>query len=88
MSHLHIYQKVKTPDGNGIIININCPFNGLYYEPDRATCVVWYGVEDSQNGWAAQEYPYKKILELNNNRKEKIEEIFGNTIKMDSEKKE
>lgn len=81
MQHLHIYQKVKTPDGVGTLININCPFNGFYYEPDRAICVVWYGVENSQNGWASQQYDYKEILKLNNSRKEKLDEIFGEKIK-------
>jgi hypothetical protein len=76
MQHLQIFQKVKTPDGLGTIINISCPFNGLYYEPEKTKCVVWYGVNNSQNGWSVQEYIYDDILKLNNFRKEKLDEIF------------
>jgi hypothetical protein len=85
MTNLQIFQKVKTPDGIGTIININCPFNGLYYEEYRTTCVVWYGMDNVQNGLVAYEYNYKIILELNNSRKEKIEEIFDDEIKKDSD---
>ena len=77
MTHLQIFQKVKTPDGIGTIININCPFNGLYYEEYKTTCVVWYGMDNVQSGLVACGYDYKTILGLNNSRKEKLDEIFG-----------
>jgi hypothetical protein len=81
MQHLHFFQKVKTPHGVGTLVNINCPFNGLYYEPDRAKCVVWYGMNNIQSGLVVYEYDYNTILELNNLRKEKLEKIFGKKIK-------
>lgn len=65
MSELKIFQKVKTPDGKGILINIETPFNGLSISYEQAKCTVWYGMDSNQNGKVSWEYPLKEIEKLN-----------------------
>ena len=47
---------VQTPDGIGILISVDTPANGLYYEDQLAKLVVWYSVDGSQNGWVQRVY--------------------------------
>lgn len=46
MSWIHIGSQVGTPDGVGIVLIIEVPGNGLYYEIERAKFLVWYGCGD------------------------------------------
>jgi hypothetical protein len=43
-------RKVQTPAGEGILIEVTMPHNGLYYEPERADLLVWYG--GGGTGWS------------------------------------
>jgi hypothetical protein len=35
-------QKVKTPDGEGIIVKLWMDFNALYFTEASLRCVIWY----------------------------------------------
>lgn len=78
---IKIHTKVKTPIGEGILIKIDTPFNGLYVEYDNTTCVVWFGTQNAAGGdgglWVSREFRYKDIVELNKDRIriDKIDEI-------------
>lgn len=48
--------KVITPDGEGILVGIETPSNGLYFEPERTKVTVWYSTEKAQNGWVSRQY--------------------------------
>ena len=52
----YLGKEIRTVDGTGILIGISVPSNGLYCSPERATYTVWYGTENSQNGWVSREY--------------------------------
>lgn len=57
----HIGQEVKTPDGKGIIVNIEMPYNGLYIEPHRCRAVVWYSTMGAANGWVSKPYDLSEL---------------------------
>lgn len=46
---LRIWDRVKTTIGEGILIKVETPFNGLRVDYKNAKCVVWYGSGD-ENG--------------------------------------
>ena len=55
--------RIKTPDGVGTLIEVKCPNNGLYYTPENASCLMWYGTGNGTgNGWVTKEYPWTIIL--------------------------
>ena len=56
-------QLVKTPDGEGIIVNLHVEYNGLYISEETAKATVWYSTDEAKNGWVSKEYALK---ELNN----------------------
>lgn len=58
-------QQVKTPHGAGLLISLQMPYNGLYIEPDRADCTVWYSTDKAQSGFVHYTYDAKDILEWN-----------------------
>lgn len=57
----NIGEKVKTPDGTGILLNKNTPHNGLYVEEEKTIWTVWYGVNNSQNGYVSKTYDTDQI---------------------------
>lgn len=59
-------QQVKTERGTGILISIHMPYNGLYIEPSRADCMVWFGVDKAQSGFVWHVVDAREILRLNN----------------------
>lgn len=62
MSGISLYSKVQTPDGVGVVVSLNCmKVNGLYYVPECAEAVVWYGMENVTNGWVQRTYDLKDI---------------------------
>jgi hypothetical protein len=54
---------VKTPDGNGIIVSLNMPYNGLYLSPKSATAVVWYSTEEAVNGCVNKQYLLTDLIQ-------------------------
>jgi len=56
-----MFEKVRTEDGEGTIVGFFTPFNGIYYEPEKAMVLVWYGTDNAQNGWVSRGYPIEKI---------------------------
>ena len=52
---------VETPDGTGTLISVETPSNGLYVEWYRAMGTVWYGTDNSQNGWGQRVYALSEI---------------------------
>ena len=46
MNKFYLTQKVKTPEGIGIIVELKIPFNGLYYSEEKAYAVVWFPEEE------------------------------------------
>lgn len=53
---------VSTPDGVGILTSVETPGNGLYLEPDKIICTVWYSTERAQNGKVSWTYRPEEIL--------------------------
>lgn len=49
LSWLRIGTQVVTPHGVGILLNVEVPANGLYYELNRARFLVWYGCGDHEH---------------------------------------
>jgi len=52
----HVGRLVSTPDGVGVLVGIETPFNGAYVEPSRCSYIVWYGVDNAQNGFVSRRY--------------------------------
>jgi hypothetical protein len=66
----YLGQEVHTKFGNGIIVELKMPSNGLYIEPDRAYCVVWYGVDEAverSTGWSQFTFRLNEISPLDPN---------------------
>lgn len=53
-------EKVRTPDGIGILLNKVTPCNGLYFDDDATRWLVWYGTEqlswEKGHPWITREY--------------------------------
>ena len=61
-SGICLFSKVQTPDGVGVVIRLSCmKVNGLYYAPECAEAVVWYGMDNVTNGWVQRTYDLKVI---------------------------
>jgi hypothetical protein len=66
---LPLFGLVQTPLGPGILIEVTCPNNGLYFSPDLAEATVWWGtdnaVEDPVIGgkWIKRTFPLSSITE-------------------------
>lgn len=58
---MYLGRKIRSPDGEGILIGIDTPFNGATFDVTQSKAQVWYGVEDAQNGWVAHTYPIEQI---------------------------
>ncbi len=54
--------QVQTPDGTGTLISIDTPHNGLYFEGERADCLVWYGTGNAQTGKIWATYRPREII--------------------------
>ena len=87
---LRIHSKVMTEYGEGILVSVTTPHNGLYVSYEQADCVVWFGSENpgthrySEDGrvigkWISREIPLKDLIEMNQDRirNEKIEDILN-----------
>lgn len=80
---LRIWDKVKTTLGEGILIKVETPFNGVNVDYKNAKCVVWYGSDDpgkeeySGTRWITHEYYYETLLIWNKDkiRDEKLDEL-------------
>ena len=69
MPRFFIGQEVKTEHGNGIIVSIEMPHNGLYLQPERAEAVVWYGTErafEEGTGWVNFTYKLSGLSAVEN----------------------
>ena len=55
VASLQMWGQVRTPNGTGILIGIETPGNGLYYEPERADFLVWYGMDNEHAEWVGNE---------------------------------
>lgn len=79
-----IHSKVMTEWGEGTLISVETPFNGLYVSYDQARCVVWFGGENpgkregDSGSWISREITLKELVELNSEviRDEKINDIL------------
>lgn len=69
--NFRIFSKINTPHGEGVLISVNTPSNGLYVSYDQAKCVVWFGSENPGNEewsgarWVSKEYYYSELIEYN-----------------------
>ena len=52
---------VRTPQGQGILIGVYTPSNSLYYVPEKADLIVWYGFENNTTGILAQQYRFDEV---------------------------
>ena len=81
---LKIHSKVMTEWGEGTLISVETPFNGLYASYDQAKCVVWFGSENPGKregegaNWISREISLKELVEMNADaiRDEKINDIL------------
>jgi hypothetical protein len=55
---------VKTPDGEGIIVSLAMPYNGLYLSPKQSVAIVWYSADEAANGWVNKEYELNKLQRI------------------------
>lgn len=61
LRHL-IGEKVKTPDGIGVLLGSTMPdFNGLYFQDNRQW-QVWYGTGNDQTRWVSRQYYGNEIF--------------------------
>jgi len=76
-SFIRIFQDVNTPCGVGKVINVDTPFNGLYFSYDQTQCTIWFGPNGSTK-WISRQYSLKQIEEWNENleRDNKINDIL------------
>ena len=74
---LRIWDKVKTPVGEGILTSVYTPGNGLYIDYDNTKCSVYYEPKIDGGVWIVKEWSYKDILSLNKNklREEKLNDL-------------
>jgi hypothetical protein len=57
-----LYSKVKTPDGIGTVVGLNClRVNGLYFDPNVTEVIVWYGTDNAANGFVQRTYDVDSI---------------------------
>ncbi len=61
MPKFHLGQLVKTPDGTGIIVNMNMDWNGLYISEETAKVTVWYSINEAQTGKVSWEYKLNEL---------------------------
>ena len=47
MKKISLFDKVKTPHGEGLVIGINVESNGISIYKDTSTVKVWYGMDNS-----------------------------------------
>jgi hypothetical protein len=57
----YIGQEVMTEHGVGIIVRLEIPTNGLYICQEIAECTVWFGTEDSKDGWVKKSFNLTEI---------------------------
>ena len=68
---LKIHSKVMTEWGEGTLICVETPFNGLYASYDQARCVVWFGSENPGKregegaNWISREITLKELVDMN-----------------------
>ena len=70
--------------GEGTLISVETPFNGLYASYDQARCVVWFGTENpgkregEGTNWITRDISLKELVEMNREaiRDEKINDIL------------
>ena len=82
---LKIHSKVMTEWGEGTLISVETPFNGLYASYDQARCVVWFGSENPGKregegaNWISKEITLKELVDQNAEavRDEKINDILN-----------
>jgi hypothetical protein len=64
-----LYDKVQTPDGVGVVIQLSCmKVNGLYYAPECSDVTVWYGMGNVCNGWVQRSYDLKEVSLVKTNQ--------------------
>ena len=56
----YLGQQVKTEHGTGIIVKLEMHANGLYIEPQRARCVVWFSTKKAKP-WVQYEFKLSEI---------------------------
>jgi hypothetical protein len=64
-------RKVQTPAGEGTLIQVTTPHNGLYYEPERAELLVWYGGGGTGWSWRTWGLPEVGLAESGDEHGEK-----------------
>ena len=82
---LKIHSRVMTEWGEGTLISVETPFNGLYASYEQARCVVWFGPENpgKREGegacWITRDISLKELAEMNSDavRDEKINDILN-----------
>ena len=81
---LKIHSKVMTEWGEGTLISVETPFNGLYASYGQARCVVWFGSENPGKregegaNWISREISLKELVEINRDdiRNDRIDEFL------------
>ena len=58
---LYLGKKVNTKYGEGIIVEISMPVNGLYISPEKTMVVVWYP-EFNRNTFVTMMFSFEDLI--------------------------
>lgn len=61
MPKFQLGQLVKTPDGEGIIVELKMVWNGLYISEETAKATIWYSTDEAQKGWVSNTYSLNEL---------------------------
>jgi len=61
----YLGQEVDSPNGKGIITNLDMSSNGLYLSPERSTAVVWHGCDSSKTSMVQEQYSLEDLNKFN-----------------------
>ena len=81
---LKIHSRVMTEWGEGTLISVETPFNGLCVSYDQARCVVWFGIDNTGKregegaNWISKEISLRELVEMNSDaiRNDRIDECL------------
>ena len=77
ITKFYLGQEVETPDGVGIIVEMELENNGLYISIESISIVVWYSTSGAKNGKVRWAYKLDEVKEVKSiERVKKIESIL------------
>ena len=69
MPSFHLGQVVNTPDGEGVIVEMQfVSYNGLYIDIETAKATVWYSTDEAQNGFVSRVYRLNELYTIRDHK--------------------